>query len=77
MSGAIRGGGAKLCARTGCQNHAIGAYCEEHIAEVRTCQVEGCPGRLGPHNRRGYCYEHRYIAMKVQRMMRALQEGKE
>lgn len=58
------------CIKDGCENPARGSYCEAHITEVRTCAVEGCPGRLGAHNRRGYCYEHRYIAQKLQRMLR-------
>lgn len=65
------------CIKDGCTNSARGAYCAEHINEVRTCLVEGCIGRLGPHNRRGYCYEHRYIAQKVQRMLRHVAESGE
>lgn len=63
-----------FCVREGCTNKTRGTYCAQHLNEVRMCAVEGCPGRLGPHNRRGYCYEHRYIATKLKAIARELAE---
>ena len=62
----------KRCKRDGCQGKTEGSYCASCIAEVRMCAAEGCPGRLAPQNRRGYCYEHRYIAMKLKRLKSGL-----
>jgi hypothetical protein len=53
------------CKTEGCGEKAKASYCQKCLERVRLCAVDDCLERISAHNRSGYCYDHRYIAMKV------------